>query len=147
MTAHTHQPPAPALQQQQTAAAAPPDRHRQHPRQQRGSLKVVEPDSAVQSATQQQQVHLLQRNVGSRPDQAETAPQAFLAAQPEQTAAGETPEPFDVQLLPAFTSISWRCQEDSKHFCDQPVAAVVLCLLLSFKAAHHGYSCMVLTTA
>lgn len=103
MTAHTHQSPASALQQQQTAAAAAsPGKHRQHPRQQRGSLNGVEPGSAVQSETgkawepqqQQQQVQLLQRNAGSKPDQAETAPQAFLAAQPEQTAAGEIPEPF-----------------------------------------------------
>lgn len=92
VTAHTQR--SPVQQQQTAAAAASPDRHRQHPRQQRGSLTTVEPDSAVQSGAQQQQVQLLQRDAGSRPDQAETAPQAFLAAQPEQTAAGETPSIF-----------------------------------------------------
>ena len=86
--------------QQPAAAAASNDRHGQHHNPQQRSLNVVEPDSAVQLATekawepqqqqqqQQQQVQVLQRNACSRRDH-NAAPQAPFAAHTEHIDAGE----------------------------------------------------------
>ena len=104
-TAHSNQLPAPVstvMQKQQPGvAAAPYDRHRQ----QQQSLYVVEPDPAVQLASQkvcepqQQQVQILQRDANSRHGGADAAPQALFAAQPEQTGAGERSSRLSIQFM------------------------------------------------
>lgn len=104
-TAHSNWLPAPVstnMQKQQPGvAAAPYDRHRQQQR----SLYVVEPDPAVQLASQkvcepqQQQVQSLQRDAGSRHGGADAAPQSLFAAQPEQTCAGERSFRLSIQFV------------------------------------------------